>query len=84
MGNYNLVISITIRCGIIPESKRRRISPTPEVFDLMAGLKGLLTPVTLGTAALFFALLTLRNKLHLLAVGFGDSFSNNNLIESAQ
>jgi hypothetical protein len=43
-----------------------------------------LTPVALGTAALLFALLALRDEVHLLAVGLGDALSHYAFIEAAQ
>jgi hypothetical protein len=50
----------------------------------MTALGHLLTAVALGTADFFFPLLTLRDELHLLAVGLCDALSNDNLVETAK
>ena len=47
-------------------------------------LHGLLTPVALGAAALFFRLLALRDKVHFFAVGFGDALSYYAFVEAPQ
>ena len=47
-------------------------------------LHRLLAAVALGAAALLFGLLALRNKMHLLAVGFGDPLGDHALVEAAQ
>ena len=50
----------------------------------MLHLHRLLSAVALGAPALFFALLALRDEVHLLPVGFGDSLSDYALIKAAQ
>jgi hypothetical protein len=42
-----------------------------------------LSTIPLGATTLLFALLTLRDKVHFLAIGFGDSFSDNTFIKAA-
>ncbi len=46
-------------------------------------LRDLLTPVALSAAALLFALLALRDEVHLLAEGLRDALGDDALIESA-
>lgn len=43
----------------------------------------LLATISFGTAALFFALLALRDEVHLLAIRFGDALGNDTFIEAA-
>jgi hypothetical protein len=50
----------------------------------MLQLHRLLAAIALGTAALLFALLALRDEVHFLAVGFGDTLSDYALVEAAQ
>jgi hypothetical protein len=42
-----------------------------------------LSTIPLGATTLLFALLTLRDKVHFLAIGFGDSLSDNTFIKAA-
>jgi len=57
---------------------------SPPAHPTLITLLGhLLSAVALGAAALFFALLTLRDKVHLIAVDLGDAFRHNPLVEAA-
>lgn len=47
-------------------------------------LQRFFTAVALGAAALFFALLALRDKVHFLTVGFGDTLGYDAFIKPAQ
>jgi len=47
-------------------------------------LHGFLAPIALCAAAFLFALLTLRDEVHLLAVGLGDTLCYDTFIEAAQ
>ena len=49
----------------------------------MLHLHRLFAAVALGTAALLFALLALRDKVHFLSVGFGDSLGDYTFVEPA-
>jgi hypothetical protein len=40
--------------------------------------------IALGAAALLFALLALRDKVHFLSVSFGDALSDHALVKTAQ
>jgi hypothetical protein len=51
---------------------------------LLVQLHSFLAPVAFGTAALLFALLALRDEVHLLAVGLGDPLGDYALVEAAQ
>jgi hypothetical protein len=50
----------------------------------MLHLHRFFSAITLGAAALFLALLALRDEMHLLPVGFGDSFGYYAFVEPAQ
>ena len=50
----------------------------------MLHLHRLFAAIALGTAALFFTLLALRDEVHLFPVGLGDSLGHYALIEAAQ
>ena len=50
----------------------------------MLHLHRLFSAVALGAAALLFALLALRDKMHFLSVSLGDALSNYALIKAAQ
>jgi hypothetical protein len=50
----------------------------------MLHLHRLFTAIALGAAALLFALLALRNKVHFFSVSLGDALSNYALVEAAQ
>jgi hypothetical protein len=52
-------------------------------ITLMLHLHRFFAAIALGAAALFFALLTLRDEVHLLPVGFGDSLGYYTFIEPA-
>jgi hypothetical protein len=43
-----------------------------------------LTPASFSPAGFFFTLLTFRDEVHLLTIGFGDPLSNHNLVKAAQ
>jgi hypothetical protein len=47
-------------------------------------LHSFLAPVALCAAAFLFALLALRDEVHLLAVGLGDTLRHYTFIEAAQ
>lgn len=47
------------------------------------GFGQLLAAIPLSAAALLFALLALRDEVHLLAIGLGDSLSDDTFIEAA-
>ncbi len=47
------------------------------------GFGQLLAAISLGAAALLFALLALRDKVHLLAIGLGDPLGDDTLIKAA-
>lgn len=63
----------------MPDVLRVRNDPA-----LMLHLHRLFAAIALGAAALFFALLTLRDEVHLLPVGLGDTLGYHAFIESAQ
>jgi hypothetical protein len=50
----------------------------------MLHLSRFLAAVALGAAALLFALLALRDKMHLFAIRLGDTLSDYALIKTAQ
>jgi hypothetical protein len=50
----------------------------------MLHLHRFFTAIALGAAALLFALLALRDKVHFLAVSFGDALSDHAFVETAQ
>jgi hypothetical protein len=55
----------------------------PPAVYLLKPFCHLLAPVTLGTASLLFALLALRDEVHLLTIGLRDSLRDDPFIKAA-
>jgi hypothetical protein len=52
-------------------------------FWLPGGFRHLFPSIALCTAAFFFALLTLRDKMHLITVDFGNALRHHTLVKAA-